>query len=228
MKHDPERSAAAYLAGVMGRRARVAFERHILRCEDCWSEVFTARRGRSVAESAREIAPQHLREMVRSTVASVPPHRRRFPRWFVATIMLLPLLGGGAVLLGAFQEEQPRPIAATVADYQAIETLEPTVRSTLPQRLGDLELQEVRAGDAEGVPVIVHHYADAAGHQVAVYQSNVPFPDAAGARHSNDGRTWTALVDGTHVFCSDDPVPSLVLGNNPDEVRVAVEELGLR
>jgi hypothetical protein len=34
-------------------------------CEDCWREVDLGRKGRSVAESGRELAPQALRELNR-------------------------------------------------------------------------------------------------------------------------------------------------------------------
>jgi hypothetical protein len=57
MRHDPERMAAAYLAGELGRRQRERFEAHVLECDDCWREVGLGRRGRALAESMREVAP---------------------------------------------------------------------------------------------------------------------------------------------------------------------------
>jgi len=76
MRHDPERMAAAYLAGELRWRQRERFEAHVLACDDCWREVGLGRRGRALAESMRQVAPQRLRERVRATVAATPPTRR--------------------------------------------------------------------------------------------------------------------------------------------------------
>ena len=54
MRHDPQRTAAAYLGGQLPRRHRDRFEAHLLACEDCWGEVQASRRGRALAETARE------------------------------------------------------------------------------------------------------------------------------------------------------------------------------
>ena len=77
MKHDSERHAAAYLSGLLKGARRRMFERHMMDCEDCWSEVDLGRKGRSVAESGRELTPQDLRERVRSAVEMIAPRRRR-------------------------------------------------------------------------------------------------------------------------------------------------------
>lgn len=66
--HDPERNAAEYVSGELGRRATRWFEAHLLNCEDCWREVLLGRLGRRVAEEAREPAPAALRERVRAAV----------------------------------------------------------------------------------------------------------------------------------------------------------------
>jgi anti-sigma factor RsiW len=75
--HDPERNAAEYVTGELSRRATRWFEAHLLHCEDCWREVLLGRRGRRVAEEAREPAPAGLRDRVRAAVqltnASGPP-----------------------------------------------------------------------------------------------------------------------------------------------------------
>jgi anti-sigma factor RsiW len=76
MAHDPAGLAAAYLGGELGRRQRERYERHLLECEHCWWEVQTARRGRELAESLRELAPQRLRERIRATVETAPANGR--------------------------------------------------------------------------------------------------------------------------------------------------------
>jgi len=69
-RHDPQRAAAAYLAGELDRRQREQFEAHMLDCDGCWREVTAGRRGRALAESLREVAPQQLRERIRATIAA--------------------------------------------------------------------------------------------------------------------------------------------------------------
>ena len=119
MGHDPQRAAGAYLGGELGRRQRERFEAHLLACEACWGEVQAARQGRALAESAREVAPQHLRDRVRATVEATPAGR---PRWAVrwaplaAAVTLIAAVAG--LLLVDRQPTQPAPIAAAVASYQ--------------------------------------------------------------------------------------------------------------
>src|SRR5258708_33631816 len=69
MSHHPEQLAAAYLA-TMRPRVRRRFEAHLLACEPCWQEVCLARRGRQLAETARDLAPAELREDIRAAVAA--------------------------------------------------------------------------------------------------------------------------------------------------------------
>src|SRR5260370_23601316 len=69
MSHHPEQLAAAYLA-TMRPRARRRFEAHLLACEPCWQEVCLARRGRQLAETARDLAPAELREDIRAAIAT--------------------------------------------------------------------------------------------------------------------------------------------------------------
>jgi hypothetical protein len=225
--HDPERDAALYLGGIMSGRARRRFEQHVIGCDDCWREIEVARRGRTLAESARELAPQELRELVRSTVvAAIPKGRRVFrPR--------LGVLASGAVLalVIAFvllQPAQPQEIETILADYKGSEQLHERTQAQLPASLGDLELVEVRGGRLEDMAVIVHEYVDRTGHTVTVYRSDSTFPVVRGAQHSASGTTWSATLDDATLFCADLPVPSLVIGDDARGVRVASIALGLR
>lgn len=114
-KHDPERNASLYLDGLMSGRGRRVFERHIIGCEDCWDEVDEGRRGRALAESSRELAPQRLREMVRSTVAAAPPSGPRLTfgaRLGLAVSATLALVVAVVVL----QQSQPPEIEVLLSD----------------------------------------------------------------------------------------------------------------
>ncbi len=67
-QHDPEINASLYVTGELPGRLVRWFEHHLLDCDDCWREVWLARRGRSVAEHAREVAPAILRDDVRGAI----------------------------------------------------------------------------------------------------------------------------------------------------------------
>lgn len=230
MRHEPERMAAAYLAGELGRRQRERFEVHILECDDCWREVGLGRRGRALAESMRQVAPQRLRERVRATVAATPTPRRRARRRGVlaATMAVLAVVVAGGLLL-AQRPAQPPAIAAAVAGYRAGAPAWTGAAAPPPAwRLGDLRWHASGRGELAGLPVLAHTYEDAAGHRVVLLRADRLFPEAAGARAMPDGATWIAEVDGVVVFCADRPAPSLVVGQDKAEVLLAAQRLGLR
>jgi hypothetical protein len=231
MKHEPEKNAAAYLSGVMSRRRRKAFEHHILECEDCWSEVDVGRRGRSLAEAARDLAPQSLRERVRMSVAATTPPRRRWARGIAgmsAGVIVLILATVVVITSILSSTDQPREVALLVADFKSEAPVGAAAPRVLPRRLGDLQLRESRIGRVDGMSITAHEYSDSAGHEVVVYQADQAFPVAVGASHSSSSETWTAEVDGTVMYCADRPVPSLVIGDDRKEVALAAAELGLR
>ena len=210
----------------MSARSRRRFERHFIACEECWREVELGRRGRALAESSRELAPQHLRELVRSTVAASSPPRRRFP--FAALGAVTVAVVALAAVLALSQSGQPRAIEVILADFHGNERLDRQGEVALPAELGDMRLTEVRRGSVDEMPLLVHEYADPAGHKVLIYQSSVSFPVADGAEHAPSDATWSARSDGVVMFCSDRPIPSLVVGDDARQVRLASEELGLK
>jgi hypothetical protein len=227
VRHEPERTAAAYLAGDLSRRRKRLFEEHILECENCWLEVESARRGRAVAEAGRELAAQSLRERVRASVASVNESTPRLrPR--LTVLVSAALVALVVFALGELRTSQPETIDAILASFAEDERIGAPKDATLPRRLGDLDLSSVTIGEIEGMEVVLHSYEDPAGHRVDVYQSSEPFPTAAGAEHSTDGRTWRADSDGLVLFCADEPTPSLVVGDDGRELALAVDRLGLR
>lgn len=231
MRHEPEKDAAAYLNGAMSPRRRRAFEEHVLVCEDCWSEVDIGRRGRSVAEATRRLAPQSMRERVRAAVSATPVPKRRWRRRPAAVSMGLIALfiaGAAAVVVALPGEEQPRAIGLLIDDFTDEVDMGNPAPSRLPRRLGDLELRAAKSGQMYGMTITAHEYSDPAGHKVVVYQADEMFPVAAGAERDRGHRTWTAEVKGTVLFCADRPIPSLVVGDDVKEVSLAADELGLR
>lgn len=230
-KHDPEKSAATYLSGGMRPRRRKAFEEHIMDCEDCWAEVDIGRRGRSLAEAARWLAPQSVRENVRAAVWATPAPKRtwkgRIPAISVGLIALS-IVGAAVLVVTTREERQPRTIALLIDDFSEEVEMGDPAPSRLPRSLGDLKLRQSTSGEMYGMAITAHEYLDPAGHKVVVYQADETFPLAREAEHDSDGRTWTAEVDGTVLFCADHPIPSLVVGDDAKEVALAADELGLR
>jgi putative zinc finger protein len=226
MGHDPQRAAAAYLGGQLGRRQRERFETHLLECEACWGEVQAGRRGRALAESLRELAPQQLRERVRATVEAHPTRPPRRGRARTAAALVALVLAGG-VLVTRQHPTQPRVIAAAVAAYQAggPATIGPAGSPPVRQ-LGGLRWRGSGRGVVGGLPVVAHTYQDAAGHRVVLLVADRPFPMAAGARH-DAADTWIAEIGGVVLFCADDPAPSLLVGPDRARVLLAADRLGL-
>src|SRR5689334_5723310 len=99
MNHDPEQLAAAYLSGMRSRACR-RFEDHLLACEPCWQEVSLARRGRQLAETARDAAPAQLREDIRAAVSAAAtnpaPSPRPLRRSLAAVAIAVAVLAGTA------------------------------------------------------------------------------------------------------------------------------------
>jgi hypothetical protein len=227
VKHDPEKSAAEFLGGAMSRRRRKSFEEHILGCEDCWHEVEVGRSGRAVAESGRELAPQPMRERVRAVVETLPTRPRRHRLRFTAGLGLLAIaVASGVVLFDGDERDQPVVIDAVLADFRAETPAGSVMAPSLPHKLGDMRLNDARRGRLGGVEVVVHAYSDRSGNKVVIYQSDETFPVARGADHV--APVWSADVDGVKLFCSDKPVPSLVVGRDRLDVDLAADELGLK
>jgi Putative zinc-finger len=190
MRHDPERAAAAYLAGELGPRQRERFEAHMLACDDCWREVTAGRQGLALAESLREVAPQHLRERIRATIAAAPPPRRRrlrvrMPALLGITAALVALVvAGGLLAVRARAPAQPAAITAAVASYRTgASAWTPTTQPPPARQLGDLTWRGSGQGELAGLPVVAHTYQDPTGRSVVLLQAVRSFPQAHGASH---------------------------------------------
>ena len=235
MRHDPERDAAAYLGGTLTRRRRRRFEDHLLRCQECWREVAEARRGRSVAEAGRELAPQSLRELVRAAVAGAEPPSRRLPRPLLAAsaVGLLVLATTTAVILVARSDRparQPLPIARAVEDFRSDRLPVGRPPSIRPLDLSGLGFELVGAGSGEvgDLAVDAFGYRDASGRRIHVYVSVRPFPVAVGAHRSDrpDG-PWMAGGDGVELLCAQRPLPLLAISDDSAALRVLAAHLGV-
>lgn len=222
MKHDPEHNAAAYLGGLLKGARRKMFERHMVDCEDCWREVDLGRKGRSVAEAGREMAPQVLRERVRAAVETVRPRRAR-PRWVFGAGLAAVVAVIVAFMVLAPQRE-PREIEAVLAAFRSGSVGTPT-DPQLPEQLSELELVGATHTRLEGRDVIAHSYIDRSGDEIVVYVSNEEWPVAVGAEHDNSGETWIANKGELVVICLNEPEPVLVVGDDVHDVEEAAYSL---
>jgi anti-sigma factor RsiW len=231
MSHEPEVAATVYLAGTLDAAERERFEEHLLACEECWREVQLAHRGRALAESLREVAPQRLRERVRTAVAAASrSDRRRRRRPMVAAVAATVVaVVAAAVLANQRPTDQPRVIAAAVASYRAGGLQGAPLSGVRPPvaRLGDLRWQGAERGRLAGLEVVAHHYRDSAGRRVTLLVADRSFPEAIGARHPPGVQTWTAEVDQVVLLCAERPSPSLLLGTDQEVVLAAAARLGL-
>jgi Putative zinc-finger len=223
LKHDPERNAAAYLAGLLSGARRRMFERHIVECEDCWREVDLGREGRSVAESGRELAPQSLRERVRAAVETMAPSPRR-PRW-VFGVAAITLVAAAVTAVVLAIPRQPREIEAVLASFERGHRMGSLSEPKLPAHLANLTLDRAEESELAGLEVVAHHYLDPSGDEVVVYVTDRQWPVALGAEHDNAGEMWTAREDELVMICLNDPVPSLVVGDNIHDVQSAAYSL---
>ena len=232
MSHEPEVAAAVYLAGTLDAAERERFEEHLLACEECWQQVQTAHRGRALAESLREVAPQPLRERVRASVAAASrPDRHRGRRPLLAAVAVATVLAviAGGVLVGQRLAGQPAEITAAVAGHRTGVLEGSVVSSAQPpvRQAGGLRWRGARQGRLAGLPVVAHDYRDAAGHQLTLLLADRSFPEAVGARHPPGTAIWVAEVDGVAVLCADRPSPSLLVGPDRAQVLLAAAQLGL-
>jgi hypothetical protein len=223
LKHDPERNAAAYLAGLLSGARRRMFERHMVECEDCWREVDLGRKGRSVAESGRELAPQSLRERVRAAVETMTPSPRR-PRWVLGTGAIMLVAAAVATVVLAIPR-QPREIEAVLASFGSGRPMGTLSEPELPERLANLRLDRAEEGELAGLEVVAHHYLDPSGDEVVVYVTDKQWPVALGAERDHAGEMWTARGDELVMICLNDPVPSLVVGDDFHDVQSAAYSL---
>ena len=231
MRHDPEREAAAYVSGAMRARRVKRFEAHLLACEDCWSEVRDGRLGRSVAESARELAPHELRERIRATIAAadpVTPQRHlRVPiaagiiALAIGAAALLPVIDGGG--------SQPEPIAAAVADFvNGRMVADSTPRSAAPDLTGTpFRLAYTGSGTLHGQAVDAFMYKDDTGRRVLIYRSEEPFPVPPGATMTDENGPWRAMVDGIALLCSSEPHAILALADDPAALDDLAQDMGI-
>jgi hypothetical protein len=230
MTHEPEVAAAVYLAGTLDAAERERFEEHLLACEQCWGEVQTAHRGRALAESLREVAPQRLRERVRASVAAASrSDQRRRPLVAVAVAVVVLAVVAGSLLARQGGAGQPAVIAAAVAGYRTGDldgSASSPARPPVP-RAGDLVWRGARQGRLAGLPVVAHNYRAAAGEHVTLLLADRSFPEAVGASHPPGTAIWVAEVDGVAVLCADRPSPSLLVGRDRAEVLLAASQLGL-
>jgi anti-sigma factor RsiW len=232
MSHDPELLAASYLT-TMRSRARRRFEAHLLACDPCWQEVALARRGRLLAETARDLAPTGLREDIRGVVtaaAALTADPVRSPRRLVAAAFVaVALLAGAATVIRAWPDGQPGPepravIAAAVASYLGDRLPGTAVPPGPAPDLTSLNLHLVgaRRGELGGVPVTMFAYRTAAGARLTILRSTGPFPEATAAREvGGTDDAWTARTSGVTIICAQGTHAMLLLGSDPALVRRA-------
>ncbi|GAA2379058.1 hypothetical protein GCM10010404_39250 [Nonomuraea africana] len=203
MLHDPERDAAAYLADELSAWRRLWFERHMLDCHECWSEANTARQGRMLAESLRQVAPPSTRERIRSVAdLAQAPDRRRWPSLILASAAAV-AIAIVLALLPRLMEQQP---ASLVAAAQLLRSGAPTVQQQpgppVP-RIGEYAWRGTAQRALGEVTATVYSYSAPDGRRILVVASNRQFPRAVNAHDLKPAPSWMAEIGDVSLFCSD-------------------------
>jgi hypothetical protein len=234
MRHDPERLAARFLDGQMRRTERWRYERHLVECAECWTQIQSARAGRSAAESLREVAPARVRERVRAVPDLDGPEptvrRRHRPMPLLAAAAavaaVLAALVVGVVTYGdrSRNEVAADAMAQVVAAYPDSGAWAASATAPPVERLSGLRWVETHVTSIDDDRVLGFRYTDGAGQTVLVVQRDGTFatpPDA----HPVPGGEWVTDVDGLTVFCTHPPESVLVVGAEPELVASAAHAL---
>lgn len=237
MSHNPERLAAAYLAG-MRPRARRRYEAHLLDCESCWQEVLLARRGRELAESVREVAPAGIREYIRAAVSAasvaqpgtIARRRRRMTVAAAGAAAALVVSSAVAVWRPLHQPSSPAavvaappsPLSAAVASFRAGRLPGTAVPAEPAPDLSPVGLHLVAAGagQVDGTGMTMFAYRSTAGTRLAVYRSTKPIPEVDEA-HELGGpeAAWSVQFGGVTVVCGRGGHTLLLLASDRDLVH---------
>jgi len=229
VSHDPDRDAAAFLGGAMRARRATAFEKHLLECEECWREVAEGRRGRALIESVRELAPAGAREDLRAAVAAAGTSERE-RSWLGGAAAAVALLGLGATLLFLRGPHQPAAITEAVADFRSgrMPVAAAPKRPTPDLSSAGLHLVGAGSGSVGSLGVDAYAYRDAAGRELLVYLSDLPFPLAAGAVPSDGaGSRWSAHDGDVQLLCAQRPHSMLLVSDQEGVLRSAAIALGV-
>jgi hypothetical protein len=237
MGHDPETSAARYLAGEMSAVRRSRLGEHLLTCDECWQEVAQAQEGRRLVESVRTVAPPQLRERVRGLVQAaeppVPaPARRGAAAWRTATLTAAAALVAALALAGIGvvdrDADDPPAVRAAVEDFNARALPGRELPTAGAPDLSALRLRPVGAGGGEydGLEVDGYAYRDDVGRRIVLYRSPEPFPTADGAQAlSGPDGPWIVRRGDVVVLCARSPHALLVVGEDDELVRRTAAEL---
>jgi hypothetical protein len=253
--HNSEDIAAKFLADEVRPADRRTIEAHMVNCDTCWTEMITARTGRTLAEALREPAPQSARETLRSIAASPLPdpvaNRQRAwrlagrggSRWRphsgfrsgaqrVAATVLVGVVATAVTAVVSLRSARPPesdPLQAAAAEYLVAPSHTPSSGLRPPvERIGDLALIETGQKTIGSQPATVYRYAGSGGHRVVVISSTHSFPRADNAHAVGSGPEWIADIDGATLLCADTGGLSwLVVAGSKDEALAVGDAVGL-
>lgn len=211
MIHD-DAGLAAFLEGDVDAADAAEWDDHLLSCDECWSALDEARRGREMASSLRESAPAALRERVSAVFVNVPRPGR--PRRRIATgaaMALVVAIVAATAIFAAVQESggfrDPEPVAVVLrlaADRDG---------PTPPEERG-VRITRLNVG----------------GRDVVLARSDDPFPmpDGAIALADDPHSPWLAQRGAVSLLCFSHPDPILLAGQaSPETLTKVAVALGI-
>lgn len=211
MIHD-DAGLAAFLDGDVDEVEAAAWDEHLLDCDECWTALDQARRGRMLAESLREEVPPKLRDRVTevlTTPARRRPRRRRLAVAVGAAAVAAASLGAGALVMGRGGGgiHDPQPIAA-VLRLAAHRTEQP------PAPDDRLRITRLNVN----------------GRDVVLARSDDPFPmpDGAIALADDPHSPWLAQRGDVSLLCFSRPAPILLAGRaSPQTLTEVAVAMGI-
>ncbi|MGQ0678796.1 MAG: hypothetical protein ACT4OM_03915 [Actinomycetota bacterium] len=236
MRHDPEQDAAGYLGGCLSGRKLARFEEHLLTCQQCWDEVASGREGRALAESARELAPQSVRENIRASVLDGVAPLRTPLRWKAgAGLALVVTLLAAVVGVRGLPEgpappavQQPGPVAQAIIDFQngRVPAGKPASHAALDLSQIGFRVAGAGGGEIGDMEVDGYAYLDNYGRRLQIYMAEEPFPEAAGATNRSGSQSpWSASAQGIEILCAEKPMSLLALSDSPGVLQLVSDHL---
>jgi hypothetical protein len=211
--HD-EMALAALLDGELDPTEQAAWDEHLLDCDECWSALDQARRGRALAAALHDQVPSTTRGRIVAAIGqpttSRAPSRRRRTVLTVAT-------GTIAVLLAVVTFAGYRSSAGDPHDPQAVATV---------LHLATHQSEQPPA-PRDGVTI---SRLQVQGRDIVVAHSDQPFamPDGAIALGDTDASPWVARRGDVSLLCFASPAHVLLAGQaSPDALKDIARSLGI-
>lgn len=225
-----EHTLAAFLAGDLSGADAIAFDEHLLRCEECWRAVREDRLARAALELLREPVPTGLADRLRFAVelapapGRCPPSRSGRRGLRVGVVAGVLALAGAALVMLPSRAATPSPVAAVVR-LAAVMPHPPAGPVTSATEVLGSSATLVTGGQRLQLTYYRVH-----GVEALVAVSDQPYPMPANAHPLGGGAAmaWTAVRGHLGLYCLNGPRSILLVADLPTwQLPAVAHMLGL-